>query len=137
MRKIKTSTQIYLTTKILCYYVQEMIRDTIKNHADFAARENDPTARCAFFLVRAKPAKFENDARYGLIVTKKTFKHAVDRNRAKRLLRDWIAHNEKMMRPDWDYVFIARRDIQQADRLAGRVAMKKALNYLRKQNIDE
>lgn len=99
--------------------------------------ENDPTARCAYFLVRAKPAKFPDNARYGMIVTKKTFKHAVDRNRAKRMMRDWIAFNEKMMRPEWDYVFIIRRAIMNADRTSGRVAMKKALNFLRKQEINE
>ena len=110
-----------------------MIRDTIKKHEDFAADDNDPTARCAYFLVRKKPAKIENDARYGLIVTKKTFKHAVDRNRAKRLLRDWIYFNEKMLQPDSDYVFVARRDILGASREEGRVAMKKALHFLKKQ----
>ena len=62
-----------------------MKRDTIKNHNDFLAGPNDPTARCAYFLVRKKPAKYPDDARYGMIVTKKTFKHAVDRNRAKRM----------------------------------------------------
>ena len=71
-----------------------------------------------------------------MIVTKKTFKHAVDRNRAKRMLRDWIAFTEHMMRPEWDYVFIIRRAILDADRTSGRVAMKKALNYLRKQEIN-
>lgn len=114
-----------------------MIRDTIKNHADFAASENDPVAKSNFFLVRAKKAKFKDDARYGLIVTKKTFKHAVDRNRAKRVLRDWIAHNENMMRPEWDYVFVVRRGILDATRTDGRVAMKKALHFLKKQKIDE
>lgn len=113
-----------------------MKRDTIKNHADFAMGENDPVAKCAFFLVRVKKAKFPDDARYGMIVTKKTFKHATDRNRAKRLLRDWIAFNERIMRPEWDYVFIIRRAIIDADRTSGRVAMKKALNYLRKQKIN-
>ncbi len=113
-----------------------MIRDTIKNHSDFIAGENDPTARCAFFLVRAKPAKYPDDARFGLIVTKKTFKHAVDRNRAKRLIRDWIAYNEKMMRDDWDYIFVIRRDILSADRDCGREAMRKALHYLKKQEIN-
>lgn len=113
-----------------------MKRDTIKNHTDFAMGENDPTARCAYFLVRAKLAKFPDDARYGIIVTKKTFKHAVDRNRAKRLLRDWIAFNEKMLRPEWDYVFVVRRAILDVDRTSGRVAMKKALHYLRKQEIN-
>ena len=113
-----------------------MIRDTIKNHSDFAAGTNDPTARCAYFLVRAKSTLFPNDARFGLIVTKKTFKHAVDRNRAKRLLRDWIEFNENMLRDDLDYIFIARRDILNATRQDGRVSMKKALHYLRKQEIN-
>ena len=110
-----------------------MIRDTIKNHADFAMGENDPVAKSAYFLVRMKNAKYPDDARYGLIVTKKTFKHAVDRNRAKRMIRDWIAFNEHMMLPQWDYVFIIRRAILDATRQDGRVAMKKALHYLRKQ----
>ncbi len=113
-----------------------MKRDTIKNHADFAATENNPTAKCAYFLVRAKPAKYPDDPRYGMIVTKKTFKHAVDRNRAKRMLRDWLSFCEGMLRPEWDYVFIIRRAILDADRTSGRTAMKKALHYLRKQNTD-
>lgn len=110
-----------------------MIRDTIKNHRDFLMGEDDPVAKSNFFLVRAKPAKFPDDPRYGLIVTKKMFKHAVDRNRAKRLLRDWIAHCEKQMRPEWDYVYIVRRGILDATRDEGRTAMKKALHYLSKQ----
>lgn len=109
-----------------------MIRDTIKNHKDFAAGENDPTGRCAYFLIRAKPAKFPDDARYGLVVTKKSFRYAVTRNRAKRLLRDWIAFNEKLMCPDMDYVFIARRAIVDATRDNGREAMRKALAYIRR-----
>ena len=113
-----------------------MKRDTIKNHTDFAMGENDPVAKCAYFIVRAKMAKIPDDARYGMIVTKKTFKHAVDRKRAKRLLLDWMAVNEHMMRPEWDYVFIIRRAIIDADRTSGRVAMKKALHYLRKQEIN-
>lgn len=112
-----------------------MIRDTIKNHSDFLMGENDPTARCHLFLIRMKPAKFPEDPRYGLIVTKKMFKHAVDRNRAKRLLRDWIAFNEKMLRPEYDYIFVVRRDILGASRTDGRVAMKKALHYLKKLNV--
>ncbi|MBE6461337.1 MAG: ribonuclease P protein component [Alphaproteobacteria bacterium] len=136
MRKIKVRTQIYLTLTILWYDTQAMKRDTIKKHEDFAGTTSDPTARCAYFLIRAKNTLFPGDARFGLIVTKKTFKHAVDRNRAKRLLRDWIEFNQDMLRDDWDYVFIARRDILDASRLDGRVAMKKALNYLRKQEIN-
>ncbi|MBO5705223.1 MAG: ribonuclease P protein component [Alphaproteobacteria bacterium] len=113
-----------------------MIRNTIKKHTDFLAGDKDPSARCVYFLIRIKAAKNTDDARYGLVVTKKTFKHAVDRNRAKRLLRDWIAFNEKMMRADCDYIFIARRAILDASREDGRVAMKKALHYLRKQDLN-
>lgn len=114
-----------------------MIRDTIKRHEDFATEENTPVAKSAYFFVRAKRAKYPEDARYGIIVTKKTFKHAVDRNRAKRMIRDWIMFNEKIMRPEWDYIFIVRRAILDADRTSGRNTMKKALNYLRKQEIND
>ncbi len=110
-----------------------MKRNTIKNHSDFIAGESDPVARCAYFLVRTKPAKYTDDARYGLVVTKKTFKHAVDRNRAKRMIRDWIAYNENIMCNDLDYIFIIRHDILDATRESGRTAMKKALHYLKKQ----
>jgi ribonuclease P protein component len=110
-----------------------MKRNTIKNHSDFIAGENDPTARCAYFLVRTKSAKYPNDARYGLIVTKKTFKHAVDRNRAKRLIRDWIEFNEDLMCDELDYIFIIRQAILDANRNSGREAMRKALCYLKNQ----
>lgn len=109
------------------------MRNTIKNHIDFLMTDEDPTARSAYFLIRAKSAKCPDDARYGLIVTKKTFKLAVDRNRAKRLLRDWIAFNEKHMLANMDYVFIARRAILTATRAEGRTAMRKALHYIGKQ----
>ena len=113
-----------------------MKRDTIKKHEDFAVEPDAPSARCAYFLIRAKKAKLKKDARYGLVVTKKTFKFAVDRNRAKRVMRDWIAYNEDLLRPDWDYVFIIRRDIFAADREDGITAMKKALSYIRKLPIN-
>jgi ribonuclease P protein component len=112
------------------------MRNTIKNHSDFVMQADAPTARSAFFLIRIKPAKLPDDARYGLIATKKTFKHAVDRNRAKRLLRDWIMFNEKTLRNDADYVFIARRAILDADRTSGRTAIRKALHFLRKQKLN-
>lgn len=106
------------------------MRNIIKKHEDFLMTENDQTARAAMFFIRAKPAKIPNDPRYGLMATKRTFRLAVDRNRAKRLLRDWIRYNEKLMVAQWDYVFIARRAILDASRTDGRVAMRKALRYL-------
>lgn len=106
------------------------MRNTIKNHIDFAMTESDPTAISRFFIVRAKAAKFPDDPRYGLTATKKTFKLAVNRNRAKRLLRDWIAYHQDLMCPDRDYVFIARHAILDATRDGGRTAMSRALKHI-------
>lgn len=114
-----------------------VMRNTIKQHYNFLMSERDMNARCALFFVRARPARFPNDPQYGLIVTKKLFKFAVNRNRAKRLLRDWIRFNEKYMCDDLDYIFIARRDILNATRTDGRTAMHKALNYIKKLHAEQ
>ena len=106
------------------------MRNTIKNHNDFLMADNAPTARSAFFIIRAKPAKDINDPRFGLVVTKRTFKFAVQRNLAKRKLRDWIRATGDKMLESMDYVFIARRAILDAARDDGRAAMARALNYL-------
>ena len=108
------------------------MRDTIKKHSDFLVTDANPTARSSFFFIRMKPCTIPDTPRYGLTATKKTFKFAVDRNRAKRLLRDWIRFNEKHLRADMDYIFIARREILNATREDGRAAMARALNYLKK-----
>lgn len=108
------------------------MRDTIKNHKDFIMTDENPTAKSASFIIRMKPCVIQGMPRYGVTATKKTFKLAVERNRAKRLLRDWIRFNEKRLRPDMDYVFIARRPILDASRDDGRAAMARALTYLKK-----
>ena len=107
------------------------MRDTIKKHKDFAIGDQDATARCAYCIIRARPTLFPGDARYGLIVTKRTFRFAVHRNRAKRLLREWIRRYEDYMRPDLDYIFIARAPILEASKLEGFLALRKALHYLK------
>ena len=108
------------------------MRDTIKKHSDFLMTEENPTARSAFFFIRMKPCTIPNKPRYGLVATKKTFKLAVHRNRAMRVMRDWVRFNEKRLRGDMDYVFIARRPILDAAREDGRAAMARALTYLKK-----
>lgn len=119
----------YLIITRFWYYIAGM-RNTIKNHNDFLMADDDPTARSAFFIIRAKPAKDINDPRFGLVVTKRTFKFAVQRNLAKRKLRDWIRATGDKMLDSMDYVFIARRTILDAARDDGRAAMARALNYL-------
>lgn len=109
------------------------MRDTIKKHTDFLAPEDSPVAKSAFFVVRTIPTKTPGAPRYGLKVTKRVFKFAVHRNRAKRLLRDWIRFNDTLMLPEYDYVFISRAAILTATRDDGREAMRKALAYLKKQ----
>ena len=126
----------YLLICILWYYTPIM-RDTIKKHIDFLPNDADLSARCAFFFVRARPAKVPESPRYGLIAAKRTFKLAVHRNRAKRLLRDWIRHNERYMCNTLDYIFVARHGILNASRPDGYAAMRKALNYIKKLNAEK
>ncbi len=96
---------------------------------------DDPIARHAYFIIRAKAAKIPGDARYGLTATKRTFKRAVNRNRAKRLLREWVRFNERYLIPEYDYVFIARHSIVDTNptRDQGRVAMTRALQYMQRE----
>ncbi|MBO4583179.1 MAG: ribonuclease P protein component [Alphaproteobacteria bacterium] len=106
------------------------MRDTIKSHADFHTTDADPSARSAFFFIRAKVARFPTNPRVGFMATKHTFKLAVERNRAKRLLRDWVRYHSGLLVPEFDYIFIARHMILDATRPAGREAMEKALLHI-------
>ncbi|MDL2296175.1 ribonuclease P protein component [Lachnospiraceae bacterium OttesenSCG-928-E19] len=108
------------------------MRNTIKNHSDFQIADNYPIARTPLFIAKCRPTLFPGDPRYGLIVTKKTFKLAVARNRAKRLLRVWIRENEQLLRDDMDYVFIARRDILNTSLHDGVKTMASALKDINK-----
>jgi len=109
-----------------------MKRKTIRNHRDFVTSPDDLMVRAGCFIVKAKNAKFENDARYGLVAAKKIFKLAVQRNRVKRVLRDWIAFNEKTMLPDLDYIFIARDSVLNTNREDGREQVCQALKKIAK-----
>ena len=73
-----------------------MKRKTIRNHKDFLTSPDNPFVAAGCFVVKMKPAQ-KQDARYGIIASKRTFKLAVQRNRAKRLLRDWIDFNESLL----------------------------------------
>ncbi len=111
------------------------MRNTIKKHIDFAMPDDTPVAKSNFFLAKMAATKFPGDARYGLVTTKRTFKHATDRNRARRLLRAWILEMDNKMLPDMDYVFIARPGILDAKKTEGLEALRKALHYLSKVSV--
>lgn len=108
------------------------MRDTIKKHEDFHTLDTDPVARSAYFFVRAKPAKYPDNPRVGFMATKRTFKFATQRNRAKRLLRDWVRYCSDKMLDKYDYIFIAREPILHANREDGRHAMAVSLDYISK-----
>ena len=108
-----------------------MKRKTIRNHKDFFTSPDDPVYVDRIFIAKSKPA-VKKDARYGIIAAKRTFKLAVQRNRAKRILRDWIAANEDLMSPNLDYVFIARWMVLDFPRDKGRKKMAHAIKKISK-----
>ncbi|MBN1325274.1 MAG: ribonuclease P protein component [Alphaproteobacteria bacterium] len=110
------------------------MRSTIRKHSDFIMPENCATAKTPLFIAKARKTIFPNDARYGLITTKKTFRLAVNRNRAKRLLRVWLFENKSLLNPELDYIFIARTPILNTLKPNGVAFMKEALESLDKQN---
>ena len=110
-----------------------MKHKTIRNHKDFFATPSDTHAfsvRTEYFVLNTKSAKEYGNNKYGVVVTKKTFKLAVQRNRAKRLLRDWLVFNEDLMLPDLDYILIARSSILNCSREQGREKMCDALKEI-------
>lgn len=117
-----------------------MKRKTIRNHNDFLTQRTDPCVMNLFFTVKIKPAKIPGDARYGIIAPKRVFKLATMRNRAKRIVRDWIAANENLMLDEYDYVFVLREPILYLPRDKGRRKMQLKLRYLAKhysQNVTQ
>lgn len=105
-----------------------MKRKTIRKHADFLTPLDGPNVTLNNVItVRIKPAKIKDDARYGIIASKRLFRFAVQRNRVKRLLRDWIFYNEDLMLPQFDYIFIAGAEILNTNREDGREYIKRAL----------
>ena len=112
------------------------MRNTIKNHNDFQMDREFPGAANDLFSIRTKLAKFEHDPRYGVVANKRYFRHAVQRNRAKRLLRDWMRFASEYMCPDLDYVFFARQAIldENVTREMGRKLMVDALKSIKNSN---
>jgi ribonuclease P protein component len=111
-------------------YIEHIMRQTIKNHRDFAMPDNMPVCITRLFIAKARPTLWNDNPKYGLVATKRTFKLAVQRNRAKRLLRTWIRNSEKSMDDNTDYVFIARSAILDASLDDGLKTMEYALKKI-------
>jgi len=109
-----------------------MKRKTIRKHLDFYRPHDCLTVRAVPCIIKAKPAKLLDDARYGIVVSKRGYFLSTKRNRAKRLLRDWIGFNEKLMEPELDYVFFANDNLDMFSRETGRQEIATALKKISK-----
>ena len=107
-----------------------MKRPVIRKYSDFLTTKNDFSLQGDLFIIKTKNSKENELSKYGVVAGKKFFKLAVSRNRAKRLLRDWIAWNEDLMLDGFDYIFIARPAILDAKREDGRNQMQDMLNKI-------
>ncbi len=66
-----------------------------------------------YMVLRLRAGEGEN-RRLGVVASKRTFRRAVDRSRAKRLLREAFRVNRCRMRVENDVVIVARRRILEA-----------------------
>ena len=131
----KSSLQNNKFCFFICFFpdsdiIRSMKRKTIRSHKDFFTTPEDFRSRGYFVTVKAKPAKIPNEGRYGLVASKRVFKLAVDRNRAKRLMRDWLAFGEALMVPCLDYILIAHLPILNCNREFGRKKMIRSLKRI-------
>ena len=130
LKKSSAVTKFIICNFIYYGIIEPMKRKTIRNHNDFLTPRDAMYVCTDCVVVKVKPAKYPSDARYGLVVPKKMFKKAVHRNRAKRLLRDWIACHEDLMLNKYDYIFISRDTILDCSRVFGRHEIGRALRKI-------
>ena len=97
--------------------VGALIPGRLRKRADFvrAAKGARVTARAFALQARKREAEDLDGARVGFTVTKKTG-NSVVRNRIRRRLREVVRLGGSLpLRPDHDYVLIARRDALSMD----------------------
>ncbi|MBM4143341.1 MAG: ribonuclease P protein component [Lentisphaerae bacterium] len=71
-----------------------------------------------YAVIWSAPGGAPGGARLGVVAAKRVFRRAVDRNRAKRLLREAFRLNRNALRRDVDVVLLARAAILEAGRAA-------------------
>lgn len=77
------------------------------------------------FILWAAPNELSN-TRFGLTASRKVG-NAVERNRARRLLREAVRHLASYVPPGWDVVLVARRTILKAKAQRVQQALKAVL----------
>ncbi|MBI4359385.1 MAG: ribonuclease P protein component [Candidatus Nealsonbacteria bacterium] len=71
-------------------------------------------------------------SRFGFLASKKTFNRASQRNRIKRKLREAMRSNLFLVKPGWDLVLSARKDLEKKDL---REAAEMILFFLKKADL--
>lgn len=66
---------------------------------------------CGSFFLNAARATADSPARLGIVVAKKQLAKAVDRNRAKRLLREAFRAVGEELPAGWDIILVVRRSL--------------------------
>ena len=104
------------------------MKGTIKSRKNFEFGDA-PAIVLPTMVVKYRPKKSDG-AEYAIIANKKTFPTAVERNRAKRLIRAWM---NRCDRPDKsDVLFITRRKILETGLTGGVGQMAKAFGIIKK-----
>ena len=109
-----------------------LVHGRLRKRADFvrAAKGARITARAFALQARRRAGDDAAGARFGFTVTKKTG-NSVVRNRIRRRLREVVRLGEALpLRPDHDYVLIARRDALSMDFRALGHELERALQKL-------
>ena len=109
-----------------------LVQGRLRKRADFvrAAKGARVTARAFALQTRKREGDDAAGARIGFTVTKKTG-NSVVRNRIRRRLREVVRLGETLpLRPDHDYVLIARRDALSMDFRALGLELERALQKL-------
>ncbi|MCL2629104.1 MAG: ribonuclease P protein component [Alphaproteobacteria bacterium] len=105
-------------------------RESFKKRADFLRLKDCGASFVArFFIANAAPAR-EIPARYGITASLSTFDNSVKRNRARRLMREWLRLEADALDPGKDYSFVLRAAILNAKREEGVKELKKVLEKL-------
>lgn len=86
-------------------------RVRLLNGSDFSPVFDSPPFKASdrFFLILAKPSHLDHP-RLGLVVAKKNVRHAVDRNRFKRHVRESFRLKQHQL-PPIDAIVLARRGV--------------------------
>ncbi len=109
-----------------------LVRGRLRKRADFvrAAKGARVTARAFALQARKREGDDAGGARIGFTVTKKTG-NSVVRNRIRRRLREVVRLGQALpLRPDHDYVLIARREALTTDFRALGLELERALQKL-------